>query len=81
MQLIGFDNDKYVRMQSEKIRERIDFFGGKLYLEFGGKLFDDYHASRVLPGFQPDSSSPRTTSSATSAAATSASPMTRTPSA
>ena len=55
MQLIGFDNDKYVRMQSEKIRERIDFFGGKLYLEFGGKLFDDYHASRVLPGFQPDS--------------------------
>ena len=55
MKLIGFDNDKYVRMQSEKIRERIDFFGGKLYLEFGGKLFDDYHASRVLPGFQPDS--------------------------
>ena len=55
MQLIGFDNEKYVRMQSEKIRERIDFFGGKLYLEFGGKLFDDYHASRVLPGFQPDS--------------------------
>ena len=55
MQLIGFDNDKYVRMQSEKIRERIEFFGGKLYLEFGGKLFDDYHASRVLPGFQPDS--------------------------
>ena len=55
MQLIGFDNDKYVRMQSEKIRERIEFFGGKLYLEFGGKLFDDFHASRVLPGFQPDS--------------------------
>ena len=43
-----FDNDKYVRMQSEKIKERIAHFGGKLYLEFGGKLFDDYHASRVL---------------------------------
>ena len=55
MQTIGFDNDKYVRMQSEKIRERIALFGGKLYLEFGGKLFDDYHASRVLPGFRPDS--------------------------
>ncbi len=55
MQTIGFDNDKYVRMQSEKIRERIALFGGKLYLEFGGKLFDDFHASRVLPGFQPDS--------------------------
>ena len=55
MQAIGFDNDKYLRMQSEKIRERISQFGGKLYLEFGGKLFDDYHASRVLPGFQPDS--------------------------
>lgn len=55
MQAIGFDNDKYLRMQSEKIRERIDQFGGKLYLEFGGKLFDDYHASRVLPGFAPDS--------------------------
>ncbi len=52
---IGFDNDKYLKMQSENIRERIDRFGGKLYLEFGGKLFDDYHASRVLPGFQPDS--------------------------
>ncbi len=51
----GFDNDKYLRMQSEKIRERINSCGGKLYLEFGGKLFDDYHASRVLPGFQPDS--------------------------
>ena len=51
----GFDNDKYLRMQSEKIKERISQFGGKLYLEFGGKLFDDYHASRVLPGFQPDS--------------------------
>lgn len=55
MKAIGFDNDKYVRLQSEKIRERIAYFGGKLYLEFGGKLFDDYHASRVLPGFQPDS--------------------------
>ena len=50
----GFDNDKYLQLQSEKIRERIDKFGGKLYLEFGGKLFDDYHASRVLPGFPPD---------------------------
>lgn len=46
---IGFDNDKYLKMQSEHIRERIGKFGGKLYLEFGGKLFDDYHASRVLP--------------------------------
>ena len=55
MKKIGFDNDKYLRMQSEHIRERISKFGGKLYLEFGGKLFDDYHASRVLPGFQPDS--------------------------
>ena len=55
MDKIGFDNDKYLRMQSEKIKERIAFFGGKLYLEFGGKLFDDYHASRVLPGFKPDS--------------------------
>lgn len=52
---IGFDNDKYLSMQSEHIRERIAKFGGKLYLEFGGKLFDDYHASRVLPGFLPDS--------------------------
>lgn len=51
----GFDNDKYLKMQSEKIKERITAFGGKLYLEFGGKLFDDYHASRVLPGFKPDS--------------------------
>ncbi len=55
MDKIGFDNDKYLRMQSEKIKERISTFGGKLYLEFGGKLFDDYHASRVLPGFKPDS--------------------------
>ena len=52
---IGFDNDKYLKMQSEHIRERIAKFDNKLYLEFGGKLFDDYHASRVLPGFQPDS--------------------------
>lgn len=52
---IGFDNDKYLSLQSEKIRERIGKFGDKLYLEFGGKLFDDYHASRVLPGFAPDS--------------------------
>ena len=55
MTKIGFDNDKYLKMQSEKIKERIATFGGKLYLEFGGKLFDDYHASRVLPGFKPDS--------------------------
>ncbi len=55
MNQIGFDNDKYLKTQSEHIRERIAQFGGKLYLEFGGKLFDDYHASRVLPGFQPDS--------------------------
>ncbi len=55
MQTICFDSEKYTAMQSEKIRERIALFGGKLYLEFGGKLFDDYHASRVLPGFQPDS--------------------------
>ncbi len=52
---IGFDNQKYLKMQSEHIRERISQFGDKLYLEFGGKLFDDYHASRVLPGFAPDS--------------------------
>ena len=52
---IGFDNDKYLKMQSSHIKERIAQFGDKLYLEFGGKLFDDYHASRVLPGFAPDS--------------------------
>ena len=52
---IGFDNDRYLRMQSEHIRDRIAQFGGKLYLEFGGKLMDEYHASRVLQGFQPDS--------------------------
>ncbi len=51
----GFDNEKYLKIQSEHIKERIAQFGDKLYLEFGGKLFDDYHASRVLPGFQPDS--------------------------
>ena len=52
---IGFDNEKYLSMQSQHIRERISKFDNKLYLEFGGKLFDDYHASRVLPGFEPDS--------------------------
>ncbi len=55
MAKIGFDNQKYLETQSAHIRERIEQFGGKLYLEFGGKLFDDYHASRVLPGFEPDS--------------------------
>ena len=52
---IGFDNEKYCRIQSQHIKERIAKFSGKLYLELGGKLFDDHHASRVLPGFQPDS--------------------------
>ena len=52
---LGYDNEKYLRTQSAHIRQRLDFFGGKLYLEFGGKLYDDYHAFRVLPGFQPDS--------------------------
>ncbi|MEG1061140.1 MAG: DUF1846 domain-containing protein [Oscillospiraceae bacterium] len=52
---IGFDNEKYLKLQSEHIRERLNNFGEKLYLEFGGKLFDDFHASRVLPGFAPDS--------------------------
>ena len=51
----GFDNEKYLKIQSEHIKERIAQFGDKLYLEFGGKLFDDFHASRVLPGFEPDS--------------------------
>ena len=55
MASIGFDNQKYLTTQSEQIKRRIDQFGGKLYLEFGGKLFDDFHASRVLPGFEPDS--------------------------
>ena len=52
---LGFDNEKYLKIQSEHIKERISKFDGKLYLELGGKLFDDHHASRVLPGFQPDS--------------------------
>ena len=51
----GFDNDKYLKLQSQKIKERISLFGERLYLEFGGKIFDDFHASRVLPGFSPDS--------------------------
>ena len=55
MARVGFDNDKYLELQSKNIKDRIARFGGKLYLEFGGKLFDDYHASRVLPGFMPDS--------------------------
>ncbi len=55
MNKIGFDNEKYLNLQSQHIQERINKFDGKLYLELGGKLFDDYHASRVLPGFQPDS--------------------------
>ena len=55
MACLGFDNERYLQTQSAHIRERLAQFGGKLYLEFGGKLFDDYHASRVLPGFQPDS--------------------------
>ena len=54
MKKIGFDNAKYLKMQSENIRKRINQFGGKLYLEFGGKIFDDCHASRVLPGFAVD---------------------------
>ena len=54
MKKIGFDNEKYIKLQSGNIRDRIAMFGGKLYLEFGGKLFDDYHAARVLPGFAPD---------------------------
>ncbi len=55
MMKIGFDNEKYLTMQSERIKQRIGQFGNKLYLEFGGKLYDDFHASRVLPGFAPDS--------------------------
>ena len=54
MEKIGFDSDKYLKIQGEKIKERIKMFDNKLYLEFGGKIFDDYHASRVLPGFRPD---------------------------
>lgn len=52
--MIGFNNDKYIELQSKKIKERMNLFGDKLYLEFGGKLYDDYHASRVLPGFDPN---------------------------
>ncbi len=55
MSRIGFDNDKYLKLQSSHIKERIESTGGKLYLEFGGKIFDDYHAMRVLPGFEADS--------------------------
>ena len=55
MSCIGFDNDKYIKLQTQNIRDRISSIGGKLYMEFGGKLFDDYHAARVLPGFKPDS--------------------------
>ncbi len=54
MKKIGFDNKKYIKLQSQNIRDRIEMFGGKLYMEFGGKLFDDFHAARVLPGFEPD---------------------------
>ena len=66
MTRIGFDNEKYLQMQSQHIEERIEKFDGKLYLELGGKLFDDYHASRVLPGFQP--STPATSRKTRSAA-------------
>ena len=55
MKKIGFDNEKYLKIQSENIKKRIAQFDGKLYMELGGKLFDDHHASRVLPGFKPDS--------------------------
>ena len=55
MRKLGFDSNKYNTLQSQSIKDRISRFGGKLYLEFGGKLFDDYHASRVFPGFEPDS--------------------------
>ena len=51
---VGFDSEKYLKVQSEKIEERIKMFDNKLYLEFGGKIFDDYHATRVLPGFESD---------------------------
>ena len=51
---ISFDNEKYLKLQSENILNRVNQFGDKLYIEFGGKLFDDYHASRVLPGFEKD---------------------------
>ncbi|MBQ1877434.1 MAG: DUF1846 family protein, partial [Erysipelotrichaceae bacterium] len=55
MKELAFNNEKYLKMQSDKIMERVNRFNNKLYLEFGGKLFDDMHASRVLPGFAPDS--------------------------
>ena len=55
MKNLGFDNEKYIKLQLEHIKERISQFDDKLYLEFVGKIFDDYHASRLLPGFQPDS--------------------------
>ena len=55
MRKLGFDNEKYLTLQAKRILERVELFGGKLYLEFGGKLFDDFHAARVLPGFLPDS--------------------------
>ena len=55
MAKIGFNNNEYIRLQSQNIRDRIAMFGDQLYMEFGGKLFDDFHASRVLPGFLPDS--------------------------
>ena len=76
MGAIGFDNQKYLTTQSEQIKKRIHQFGGKLYLEFGGKLFDDYHASRVLPGFEPDSKI-RMLQQLKDDVAISASPMTR----
>ena len=55
MKKMAFDNDYYLKIQRNEINKRINQFGDKLYLEFGGKLFDDFHASRVLPGFKPDS--------------------------
>ena len=55
MKRLAFDNEAYLKLQSEHIRKRLEMFEGKLYLEFGGKLFDDHHAARVLPGFAPDS--------------------------
>ena len=55
MKRVAFDNEHYLKIQRNEINKRISLFGDKLYLEFGGKLFDDYHASRVLPGFKPDS--------------------------
>ena len=54
MEGIGFDSEKFIKMQSDKIKSRLSHFDNKLYLEFGGKIFDDYHASRVLPWYYPD---------------------------